>query len=63
MTGVVVNWLSDPNMLPNIVPSAKIYTFSWNAKYYEDASVARIKDVADVMLSNVQRQRDQVGFY
>ncbi|KAF6217721.1 hypothetical protein HO133_006548 [Letharia lupina] len=54
-----VNWLSDPDMLPNIVPSASIYTFSWNAKYYADASVARIDSVAGVLLSNLQSQRDK----
>ncbi|KAL9067187.1 MAG: hypothetical protein Q9161_007083 [Pseudevernia consocians] len=60
-TGPVVNWLSDSKMLPHIVPSARIYTFSWNAKYYEDASVARIDSVAEVLLSNLQSQRDKDG--
>lgn len=50
-------------MLPNVVPSARIYAFSWNAKYYEDASVARIDNVADVLLNNLQSQRDNVGHY
>lgn len=55
-----VNWLSDTNMLPDIVPSARIYTFSWNANYYADASIARIDNVAEVLLSNLQSQRDKV---
>lgn len=59
-TGSVVNWLSDSNMLPDIVPSARIYTFSWNARYYADASVARIENVAEVLLSVLQSQRDKV---
>lgn len=50
-------------MLPSVVPSARIYAFSWNAKYYEDASVARIDNVADVLLNNLQGQRDNVGHY
>ena len=56
----VVNWLSDSNMLPDVVPCARIYTYSWNARYYSDASVARIADVAEVLLSNLQSQRDKV---
>lgn len=50
-------------MLPDIVPSARIYTFSWNARYYADASVARIEDVAEVLLNALQNQRDKVGFH
>ncbi len=57
----VVSWLSDSDMLPDIVPSARIYTFSWNANYYSDASIARIENVAEVLLSNLQNQRDKVG--
>ena len=57
----IVNWLSDSNMLPDVVPSARIYTFSWNANYYADASVARIDNVAEVLLSNLQSQRDKVN--
>lgn len=56
----VVNWLSDSNMLPDIVPYARIYTFSWNAKYYTNASVARIEDVSEIFLANLQSQRDKV---
>lgn len=58
-TGSVFNWLSDSNMLPDIVSSARIYTFSWNARYYADASVARIENVAEVLLSVLQSQRDK----
>lgn len=54
-----VNWLSDSDMLPAVVPSARIYTFSWNARYYADASVARIENVAEVLLSNLKSQRDK----
>ena len=56
-----VNWLSDPNMLPSIVPSARIYTFSWNASYSEDAPVIRIVNVVETFLSNLLSQRDEVN--
>ncbi|KAM0799817.1 hypothetical protein BDR22DRAFT_854308 [Usnea florida] len=54
-----VNWLSEPNMLPKIVPSARIYTFSWNASYSKDAPVIRIVNVAEIFLSNLRSQRDE----
>ena len=56
----VVNWLSDSNMLPDIVPSARIYTFSWNANYSKDATVTRIANVAEVLLSKLEHNRDKV---
>lgn len=47
-------------MLPNIVPSANIFTFTWNSNYYKNAPVVRIQDVADTLLSKLQSQRDKV---
>lgn len=48
-------------MLPKIVPSANIFTFTWNSNYYKNAPVVRIQDVADTLLSKLQSQRDDVG--
>lgn len=47
-------------MLPNVVPSANMFTFTWNADYYKNAPVVRIQDVAEVLLSKLQGQRDKV---
>ncbi len=47
-------------MLPHVVPSANIFTFTWNSNYYKDAPVVRIQDVADILLSKLQSQRDKV---
>ncbi len=55
-----VDWLSDDDMLPAIVPSAKIYMFTWNSRYYEDAPVSRIRGVANILLSSLQTKRDRV---
>ncbi|MCJ1224820.1 hypothetical protein MMC12_001466 [Toensbergia leucococca] len=54
-----VNWLSDHDMLPNVVPSANIFTFTWNSNYYKNAPIVRIQDVAEVLLSKLQSQRDK----
>ena len=55
-----VNWLSDSDMLPAIVPTVRVFTFSWNAEYYENGPVVRITDVAEVLLRMIQNQRDEV---
>ena len=47
-------------MLPHVVPSANIFTFDWNSSYYKNAPVVRIQDVADILLSKLQSQRDEV---
>ncbi|RYP03604.1 hypothetical protein DL764_005034 [Monosporascus ibericus] len=33
----VVNWLSDSTMLPAVVPEATIFTYDWDANYFENA--------------------------
>lgn len=47
-------------MLPDVVPSANIFTFTWNSNYYKNAPVVRIQDVADILLSKLQSHRDKV---
>lgn len=47
-------------MLPSIIPSARIYIFTWNSKYYENAPVTRIQDVAAIMLSKLKSKQDEV---
>lgn len=33
-----VNWLSDSDMLPAVMPEARILTYDWNADYDKTAS-------------------------
>ena len=49
----VVNWLSDKNMLPAHIPEARIFTYDWNANYFEDAPVQTLFGHADVLLALV----------
>ena len=56
----MVNWLSDDDMLPRIVPSARILTFTWDSDYYSNAPVVRIQDVADTLLRKLQDKRNEV---
>lgn len=57
----ICNWLSDDNMLPAAIPSARIYTFNWNSSYYEDAPIVRILDVAEILLSKIISMRNEVS--
>lgn len=47
-------------MLPRIVPSARIFTFTWDSDYCTYAPVVRIRDVADTLLRKLQDARDKV---
>ncbi|KAK4116036.1 hypothetical protein N656DRAFT_786535 [Canariomyces notabilis] len=51
--GGVVNWLSDRDMLPAALPEARIYTYDWNANYFEDAPVQTLLGHADTLLGLV----------
>ncbi|KAI9152209.1 U1 snRNP-associated protein [Paramyrothecium foliicola] len=55
--GSKVNWLSDSNMLPAVVPNARIYTYDWNAKVFHNASVHSLLDHADNLLGLVAAHR------
>ncbi|KAK3332561.1 hypothetical protein B0T19DRAFT_415984 [Cercophora scortea] len=55
--GKVVNWLADADMLPAVIPEASIYTYDWNANYFEDAPVQSILGHAHsllVLISDLQ---------
>lgn len=47
-------------MLPCLVPSARILTFTWDSNYYKDAPIVRIQDVAYTLLRKLQDERDKV---
>ncbi|RYP16975.1 hypothetical protein DL765_004817 [Monosporascus sp. GIB2] len=47
----VVNWLSDSTMLPAAVPEARIFTYDWDANYFENAPVQTLLGHADNLLA------------
>ena len=50
-------------MLPRVVPSATISTFTWDSDYYSNAPILRIRDVANTLLRKLQDERDEVELY
>lgn len=52
--GGVVNWLSDLDMLPAAIPEARIFTYDWNANYFEDAPVQTLLGHADTLLGHIR---------
>lgn len=53
----VVNWLSDNDMLPAAIPEARIFTYEWNANYFEDAPVQTLLGHAHNLLGLVSEGR------
>ncbi|PQE15930.1 Tetratricopeptide-like helical domain protein [Rutstroemia sp. NJR-2017a BVV2] len=51
--GSAVNWISDGEMLPALVPEARIYTYEWNANCFQDAPVQTMFGHADKFLACV----------
>lgn len=45
-----MNWLSDRDMLPAALPEARIFTYDWNAYYFNDAPVQTLFGHADTLL-------------
>lgn len=46
----IVNWLKDDDMLSHVVPSAKVFIFTWDLDYYSNTPILRIRDMADTLL-------------
>ncbi|KAI0159859.1 hypothetical protein GGR52DRAFT_582588 [Hypoxylon sp. FL1284] len=57
----VVNWLQDSDMLPAAVPDARIYTYDWNAKVFDNAPVQTLLNHADNLLSLIAVERSTSG--
>jgi hypothetical protein len=52
-----VNWISDDEMLPALVPEARIYTYDWDANCFQDAPVQTMLGHADNFLACVAGER------
>ncbi|OTB07443.1 hypothetical protein M426DRAFT_251349 [Hypoxylon sp. CI-4A] len=52
------NWLQDPQMLPEHVPSARIMRFGYKSKWYgagkDKPKITRVFDVAEMLLSELE---------
>ncbi|RYP11798.1 hypothetical protein DL767_010723 [Monosporascus sp. MG133] len=53
----VVNWLSDSTMLPAAVPEARIFTYDWDANYFENAPVQTLLGHADNFLALIATEQ------
>ncbi|KAL4885234.1 hypothetical protein BJY04DRAFT_214571 [Aspergillus karnatakaensis] len=59
--GPTVNWLRDPNMLPSILPDARILTYDYDAEYYKDAPVQSLLSRAEILLKLLMDARMRDG--
>lgn len=55
--GREVNWLTDEDMLPSVVPQARIWVFDYNSRYSSNAQVIRIKNLGDIFLSFISMEK------
>ena len=58
--GRAINWLSDEDMLPSVIPKASIWTFDYNANYHANASVADLLALGEVFLRSISEMRKSV---
>ncbi|KAK5215165.1 hypothetical protein LTS03_011272 [Exophiala xenobiotica] len=54
--GTVVDWLADPDMLPAVVPNARIFTYDWDANYFRGAPVETLLGHGETLLSHVAQR-------
>lgn len=56
-----VNWLADNDLLPKIVPNARIMTFNYESKWHADAPNQRRSLCAEQLLAALDNQRREVS--
>ncbi|RDW57837.1 hypothetical protein BP5796_12638 [Coleophoma crateriformis] len=54
--GKEVNWLSDPDMLHENIPGAKIWVYDYNSNYSRDAPETRLEDVGSLFLDSLMAE-------
>ena len=59
--GRAFNWLCDDDMLPAVVPKARIWTFDYNANYHSNASVVDLLALGEMLLRNLSEVRTKVS--
>ncbi|OTB16921.1 hypothetical protein K445DRAFT_57852, partial [Daldinia sp. EC12] len=56
-----VNWLEDIHMLPAAAPEARIYTYDWNAKAFNNAPVQTLLGHSDNLLALLSEEHGTSG--
>ena len=59
--GRAFNWLSDADMLPTVVPKARIWTFDYNANYHSNAPVVDLLALGETLLRSLLEVRTNVN--
>ena len=58
----MVNWLADADMLPAVVPTARIFTYDWDANYFRDTPVETLLGPCETMpILELERGACRVG--
>jgi hypothetical protein len=52
-----INWLRDDDMLPSVVPNARILTFDYDADYHNDAPVTSLLALGDKLVQILSNYR------
>jgi hypothetical protein len=52
--GRAYNWLKDVDMLPSVIPGARIWAFDYNSNYSHDAQTVRIDGLGVILLNCIK---------
>ena len=56
----LVHWLKDDDMLPAMIPEARIFTYDWNANTVNDAAVEDLLGHGKTLLDKLEQKRYNV---
>ena len=60
--GRAVNWLCDADMLPAVIPGARVWTYDYNSScYMENAMEVDIEGLGTTFLEMLTRRESEIG--
>lgn len=57
-----IHWLQDLDMLPSIIPNARIFTYDWNASFDRSPATDLLLGHANALLDRLRVRRSKVKF-
>jgi hypothetical protein len=56
-----IHWLQDSDMLPRVIPNARIFTYDWNAGFDRSPATDILLGHADALLDRLHIRRSKVN--
>lgn len=57
----LINWLKDSNMLPHLVPKARIMVYNYESRWHKNAPKSRMQLCGEELINEIHDFREETG--